>query len=149
MTIYTKATHGTLTHAEADSNMLQIQDLSGDFTATGNITAYYSDDRLKIRTGNIENPLDKVKNLNGFNYIENSLAKSFGYDNDENQVGVSAQEVQKVLPEALHLAPFDMDKDGMSKSGERYLTVHYEKLVPLLVEAIKELSIKVEQLENK
>ena len=149
MTIYTKAVHGTLTHAWADSNMAQIQNLTGAFTATGNITAYYSDDRLKIRTGNIEDALAKVGRLNGFNYIENALAKSFGYDNDENQIGVSAQEVQKVAPEALHLAPFDMDANGMSKSGERYLTVQYEKLVPLLIEAIKELSAKVEQLENK
>jgi len=150
MTIYTKAVHGTLTHTEADSNMLQIQNLSGQFTATGNIIAHYSDDRLKIRTGSLDNALEKVASLDGFTYIENSLAKSLGFDDDESQVGVSAQQVQKVLPEALHLAPFDMDKDGMSKSGERYLTVQYEKLVPLLIEAVKELRDEINILkENK
>jgi hypothetical protein len=149
MTIYTKAVHGTLSHTEADSNMNQIQNLTGNFTATGTITAAYSDDRLKIRTGNIGEPLSKVNSLNGFKYIENALANSFGYEEGETFVGLSAQEVQKVLPEAIHLAPFDMNKEGMSKSGERYLTVQYEKLVPLLVEAIKELSDKVDKLENK
>jgi len=149
MTIYTKATHGTLSHTEADSNMNQIQNLTGDFTATGDITAYYSDDRLKINLGEITDALEKVKSLRGFNYIENSLAKSFGFEEDANQIGVSAQEVEKVLPEALRLAPFDRNAEGTSKSGENYLTVQYEKLTPLLIEAIKELANKVEELENK
>lgn len=149
MTIYTKANHGTLTHGEADSNMLQIQDLTGDFTATGDITAYASDARLKINLGEITDALEKVKSLRGFNYIENSLAKSFGFEEDATQIGVSAQEVEKVLPEALRLAPFDRNAEGTSKSGENYLTVQYEKLTPLLIEAIKELANKVEELENK
>jgi len=148
MTIYTSSS-APISHANMDTNMTQIQDLTGDFTATGDITAYFSDDRLKIRTGNITDPLSKVNSLNGFNYVENALANSFGYDDGESHVGVSAQEVQKILPEAIHLAPFDMNEEGMSKSGERYLTVQYEKLVPLLIEAIKELSDKVEELENK
>ena len=54
------------------------------------------------------------------------------------QVGVSAQEVQAVLPEVVTQAPI---------SGE-YLTVYYDKLVPLLIEAIKDLSDKIEKLEN-
>jgi hypothetical protein len=111
-----------------------------------NIIAYYSDERLKTNLGPIENPLDKVNQLNGFYYIENDLARSFGYKDEKVQVGLSAQQVQAVLPQVVTLAPFDMDIDNEtkeikgSKTGENYLTVDYEKIVPLLVEAIKELS---------
>ena len=67
---------------------------------------------------------------------------------------MSAQEIQAVLPEAVSLAPIDMDTDEhtgeiTSKSGENYLTVDYAKLVPLLVEAIKELTQEVESLKTK
>ena len=69
------------------------------------------------------------------------------------EAGVLAQEVQEVFPEVVQQAPFDYaaDENGnlISKSGENYLTVKYEKLVPLLIEAVKELSNKVEELENK
>jgi len=122
---------------------------TGEIRATNNITAYYSDDRLKIKTGNITNALDKTISLNGFNYIENSLANSFGYTSGDSFIGVSAQEVQKVLPEAVKPAPFDLDENNKSKSGENYLTVQYEKLVPLLIESIKDLNNKVEELEAK
>jgi len=63
------------------------------------------------------------------------------------QVGVSAQEVKAVLPEVVSAAPFDLDEKGESKSGENYMTVNYEKLVPLLIEAIKELKAEVEALK--
>ena len=69
--------------------------------------------------------------LNGYYYRENQTAKDLGYNNDLLQVGVSAQEVQKVLPEVVTEAPID----------DKYLTVWYDKLVPLLIEAIKELAI--------
>jgi hypothetical protein len=112
--------------------------------AQGNIIAYYSDERLKTKVGNIENALEKVSQLSGFYYVNNELAHSVGYTDTKVQLGLSAQEVQKVLPEIVHLAPFDMDIDADtkeikgSKSGENYLTIDYDKLVPLLVEAIKE-----------
>jgi hypothetical protein len=134
--------------------------VANQIAATGNITAYYSDERLKTKTGDITNAVDKVNNLKGFYYIENELAKSFGYKNEKQQIALSAQDVQKVVPEAVHLAPFDMktvEETGeiISKSGENYLTVDYAKLVPLLVEAIKEqnkevvdLRAKVERLES-
>lgn len=113
--------------------------VTGAITATTTVTAYYSDDRLKTRIGNIENALDKIDQLSGFLYVENDLAKSFGFNNSEVQVGVSAQGVLAVQPEAVRPAPFDTNRDGTSKSGENYLTVQYEKLVPLLIEGIKEL----------
>ena len=53
-----------------------------------------------------------------------------------------------VLPEAVRLAPFDNDK-GVSKSGENFLTVKYEKIVPLLIEAIKEQQLQIEELKAK
>jgi hypothetical protein len=124
-----------------------------EIAATGNITAYYSDERLKTKTGDIDNALEKVAGLSGFLYVENDLARSLGYTNPKQQVGVSAQAVQAVLPEAVSLAPVDFEtlEDGMitSKSGENYLTVDYSRLVPLLIEAIKELSLKVKTLEEK
>ena len=120
--------------------------------ATSDITAYYSDERLKENLGPIENPLDKVNKLNGFYYVNNDLAKTFGYNDAKLQVGVSAQEVQSILPEVVSLAPFDFDtsEDGAttSKSGENYLTVKYDKIVPLLIEAIKELTEEVNKIKK-
>jgi hypothetical protein len=112
--------------------------INGAITATGDITAYYSDDRLKVRKGNIENALSKLLSLNGFNYEANEIAQSLGYK-VRPEVGVSAQEVQKVLPEVVVAAPID----------EQYLTVKYERLVPLLIEAIKELKQEVEVLKGQ
>jgi len=106
----------------------------------GDIIAYYSDDRLKIKLGNLENALEKVNSLNGFTYKPNEAALALGVDQDEVRVGVSAQEVQAVLPEAV--------KDAPVENTEGYLTVQYEKIVPLLIEAIKELSAKVEELSK-
>lgn len=110
---------------------------AGEIRATNNITAYYSDDRFKTNLGNIPDALAKVLTLNGFYYEANELAQSFGYEKIL-EVGVSAQQVQAVQPEVVVPAPID----------ENYLTVRYERLVPLLIEAIKELNAKVTALEQ-
>ena len=118
-------------------------------TAVGNITAYYSDERLKENIKPIESALSKVEAIRGVTFNSNALAESFGYKDKSEQVGVIAQEVQAVLPHVVVPAPFDTNEDGSSKSGDNYLTVHYEKLVPLLIEAVKELSAKVKELEKR
>ena len=123
--------------------------VTGAITATTTVTAYYSDERLKTRIGNIENALDKVDQLSGFLYVENELARELGFNNTTQQVALSAQAVQRVQPEAVALAPFDRDAQGNSKSGENYLTVQYERLVPLLVEAIKELRQEVNSIKQQ
>jgi hypothetical protein len=110
---------------------------TGEIRATNNVTAYYSDERLKTILGNIDNALDKLKTLNGFYYEANEVAQALGYE-VKREVGVSAQQVQAVLPEIIAPAPID----------DKYLTVRYERLVPLLIEAIKELAAKVQTLEN-
>ena len=81
----------------------------GDLTSSGNITAYFSDERLKTKVRSIEHATYKLLSLNGFYYVENKLAQSFGYKGDKLHVGLSAQEVKNVLPEAVSLAPFDRD----------------------------------------
>lgn len=110
---------------------------TGSIRAINNITAYYSDERLKTRLGTIENALDKVDQLSGFFYKANEVAQSLGYT-DKREVGLSAQEVQKVLPEVVVEAPID----------SQYLTIHYERVIPLLVEAIKELRVEIEKLKK-
>lgn len=122
---------------------------AGQIYATNSITAFYSDERLKTKISVIENALDKVDQLTGFIYTSNDLAASFGYTDQSLQVGISAQAAQKVQPEVVKPAPFDIADDGTSKSGENYLTVQYEKLVPLLIEAIKELRAEVNLLKGK
>ena len=112
--------------------------INGSITATGDITAYYSDDRLKTKLGNIENALDKVSAISGFFYEANKTAQDLGYE-VKREVGVSAQEVQAIMPEVVVPAPVD----------NQYLTVHYDKLVPLLIEAIKELRAEVEKIKGQ
>jgi len=126
---------------------------AGEIRATYIITSYYSDERLKENIQTIENALDKVKSIRGVTYNANELAESFGYKNKESQVGVLAGDVEKVLPEAVKPAPFDIlqlqEGIEISRSGENYKTVQYEKLVPLLIQAVKELSEEVDRLKNK
>jgi hypothetical protein len=112
---------------------------AGEIRATNNITAYYSDIRLKTKIGDIEDPLGKVHAIKTMLYHANEIAVALGYDASIQEVGVSAQSVQAVQPEAVAPAPID----------ERYLTVRYEKLVPLLIEAIKALDHKVDALAKE
>ena len=126
---------GTITNTSYQMTALGVGTAAGptgQIRATSNITAYYSASRLKDFEGPIDSALDKVKALTGYYFKENDLARSFGYDNEKRQVGVSAQEVESVLPEVVTEAPFNSD----------YKSVWYEKLVPLLIEAIKELDDK-------
>ena len=111
---------------------------AGEIRATNNITAYYSDMRLKKYLGAIQNPLDKLMKLSGFYYTGNELAGSLGYNTEKPEVGVSAQEVLEVLPEIVKPAPID----------DKYYTLDYARLVPLLIEAIKELKLEVDELKR-
>ena len=111
---------------------------TNNLTVNNNIIAFASDDRLKTNKAEITNALDKVVSLSGFTYNFNETAAELGFNTDITYVGVSAQEVKKVLPEAVAPAPVD----------NKYMTVQYEKIVPLLIEAIKELKAEVDQLKK-
>ena len=113
--------------------------ITGEISATGDIIAFASDERLKENIQPLENALSKIMQLSGFTYNFNEIGQSLGFDGKITYVGVSAQEVQSVLPEAVKPAPADSN----------YITVQYEKLVPLLIEAIKELKAEVEDLKSK
>lgn len=126
------------------SSPLEALHVSGNIIATGNVTAYYSDERLKDLKGAIPDALDKVNKLTGYYYTPNALAHSLGVDNTELEVGVSAQEVEEVLPEIVTKSAV-----GQDEFGEDYKSVSYDKLTPLLIEAVKELTQKVAYLESK
>ena len=103
---------------------------TGEIRATGDVVTAYSDERLKDFHGTILNAIDKINQLNGYYFTGNQTAKDLGYTNDKIQVGLSAQEVERVLPEIVVDAPIENDQG--------YKTIKYDKMVPLLVEAIKE-----------
>lgn len=125
---------------------------TGEIRASNAITSYYSDSRLKENITIIENALEKICQLDGVTYNANQLAESFGFTNKEKQVGVLADQVEKVLPEAVKPAPFDIiridEKIEISRSGQNYKTVQYEKLVPLLIQSIKELKEELDMLKG-
>lgn len=126
--------------------------LAGEIRATNDVTAFFSDQRLKTDIKVIEDALNKVKQLSGVTYVSNELAARYGYTDKKEQVGVLAQEVEKVLPQVVKLAPFDtkyVNDEETSLSGEWYKTVKYDKIVPLLIEAIKELSTQLEEVKKK
>ena len=149
--------YGSEDRVTNSSNEVKVENqnlrVEENIRCNGDVTAFYSDERLKTRTGIIENAMEKVRSLEGFYYTENSVAKSLGYNNDKLQVGLSAQQVESIMPEAVSRAPVDIDFDEegneVSKTGENYLTVNYSKLVPLLLEGIKEQQDKIEELTER
>lgn len=110
---------------------------TGGIYATGNIVAYYSDERLKTKLGKIENALDKIEELEGFYYEANQTAQDLGYE-VRREVGVSAQKTQSVLPEIVKPAPID----------NKYLTVDYDRFAPLFIEGIKELRAELKSIKK-
>ena len=126
-------------------------DGSGNQINTGDVTAYASDGRLKNNVELIPNALLKVQALRGVSYDwDLTKCNELDFFPEPHDIGVIAQEVKAVLPEAVKFAPFDVDplNENTSKSGENYLTVQYEKIVPLLIEAIKELNAKIDSLQK-
>ena len=130
--------------------------VGGDVSASGNVTAYASDRRLKENFKHIESPLEKIQKLNGYTFDWIDGVKELGFEpsSQKDDIGLIAQEVQEVMPQATAPAPFDQEWDTdvekyVSKSGEDYLTIQYEKLVPLLVEAIKDQQKQIDELNKK
>jgi len=110
---------------------------SGDVVAAGDVVAYYtSDERLKDNIEVIKGSLDKIGEIRGVEFDWNEEAPGWARERGHD-VGVIAQEVQKVVPEIV----------VERKSG--YLGVDYKRLVPLLIESVKELKQEVEDLKKK
>lgn len=113
--------------------------VDGEIRASGNITAYYtSDQRLKTNIKKIESALDKVQSIGGYTFdwsddVLKSRGGEDGYFVRSHDVGVIAQQIESVLPEAV------------VERSDGFKAVRYELLVPLLIEAIKELSSKVDK----
>jgi|694.fasta_scaffold00159_2 hypothetical protein len=125
---------------EANANGITVY---GNLTATNDIVPSYSDMRLKQVVSYIDNPLDKIMQIQTFKYLPSELARTLNINDNKVRIGLSAQDVQKVLPEIVCLAPFDTSNlesgDIVSVSSSNYLSVSYERVVPLLVECLKEL----------
>jgi hypothetical protein len=122
---------------------------TGTVQATGSITAGFSDGRLKDTQSVIDAALSKIDKISGIYYEFNQYAQSKGVSDSSQQIGLIAQEVKDVLPEVVVPAPFDVDKYGRSISGENYLTIMYERVVPLIVQALKEQKQQIDYIKNK
>lgn len=114
---------------------------TGAITATGNITAYASDARLKSNVQPIENALAKVSKLGGYSYDWNMpVCDVVGFKPENiHEHGLIAQEVKEVMPDAVAPAPFNPE----------FLTVRYERLIALLTAAINEQQDQINELKNQ
>jgi hypothetical protein len=116
-------------HLSASGNISGSQ-----IEASGDIIAFGSSDRnLKDNIQPIENPLEKMDKIGGYTFVWNNKQSTY----QGKDVGVVAQEIQEVLPEIV------------SGRANGYLGVKYEKIVPLLIESIKELKKEVEDIKQK
>jgi hypothetical protein len=124
---------------------------SGHIYGTGNVTAYASDRRLKTNVAPIENAIDKVKKIRGvtFDWVDNITSEYDFHPASMHEHGVIAQEIQEVIPDAVVTAPFNGNYARKSGVDHNFLTVDKDKIVPLLIEAIKEQQQQIEELKEK
>jgi hypothetical protein len=121
-----------------DSGSFDYMNVTGNISgsqieASGDIIAFGSSDRnLKDNIQPIENPLEKMKEIGGYSFVWNDNQSVY----EGKDIGVIAQEIQSVLPEIV------------ATRDNGYLGVKYEKIVPLLIESIKELQKKIEHIEE-
>ena len=123
----------------ANAEDMRLED-DGDLHVDKDVIAYsttISDERLKENIQPIGDALSKVSQLNGV---------TFTYKPDgKESAGLIAQDVEKVLPSAITEKQLPLKVDD----GNEYKVLQYDQTIGLLVEAIKELTAKVEELENK
>ena len=113
---------------------------TGDLHVEDDVIAFsttVSDEKLKDNVVTIESALDKVMSLRGVEYIWNKGSKE-----GQKDLGVIAQEVEKVLPEIVK------EKEMALIDGKTYKTVDYEKLTAVLIEAVKEQQEQIEKLKE-
>lgn len=110
----------------------QSDTIDGTLTATGDIIAYGTSDReLKENIKTITNPIDKVKSIGGYEFDWNNKQDTYqGHD-----IGVVAQEIEEILPEIV------------STRSNGYKAVKYDRIVALLIEAVKEQQKQIEELK--
>lgn len=121
-----------------NGNKLQV---TGNITATGEITAYSSsDERLKKNIEPITNGLDIIDKINPVSYNWNDKAIELNPTKSINKsdVGVVAQELEEVLPNLVH-----------SMYDDEYLGVDYIKLIPYLISSVKQLKNEIAELKNE
>ena len=129
--------------------------VTGQLSATGDVVAYSSDERLKENIKPIESAVDKIKQLKGVTFDWNEKSEELGFEpsTKTNDVGVIAQDVEAVFPQLVQLAPFDIargeDGNATSKSGEDYKTVNYARLTAVLIEAVKEQQQQIDELKKQ
>jgi hypothetical protein len=124
--------------------------VSGQVRAAGDIIYGVSDARLKDDIQVIEDALEKIDQLDGVTWVQSDLARELKAPKQEGRkAGLLAQQLEKVLPEAVGLAPFDTNELLKSKSGLNLLNIKYEQVSGLLVEGIKALKRKNDALEAR
>ena len=124
--------------------------MGSNIWTSGNVTAY-SDARVKENLEVIPNALDKVKQLNGYTYDRTDLIKAKSEEEDviydhnpkDRHVGLTAQELLEVLPEAVTGGP-----NSNAGSEDDHYSIAYGNVVALLVEAIKEQQIQIDELKS-
>lgn len=123
---------------------------TGSLSVSGNVSAYASDKRLKINITPISSPLEKIKKISGvtFDWIDNIEELGF-IPQTTHETGVIAQEIQEIIPDAITTAPFNTANKEKFGFDSNYLTVDKEKIIPLLIEAIKEQQKIIENQQNQ
>lgn len=137
-------TTGSAQRCNFNSSGAQI---TGAITATGNITAYSSDERLKFIGDKLRNALSDLCSWRVVNYTWNEKGIEYGFAGSE--FGFIAQDIGHTHHDAVALAPFDTDPEGNSKSGENYLTYRPEKVLAVAVAAIQELKAENDILRKR
>ena len=125
---------------------------------SGDIIAFASDKRLKENIVEIPDPIEKIKQLKGVTYDWKDKAFDLGFTSlrPHNEIGMLAQDLEKVIPQAVTRAPFDnTDNEKIYVSGSRidgetepYKTIKMDKVVPLLIEGIKEQQKQIDELKE-
>ncbi|MNN28817.1 hypothetical protein D3C81_1423990 [compost metagenome] len=110
--------------------------------AAGNVGAY-SDPRLKDDVARIDGALAIVQQLDGVRFTWNGKSQLIGKPG-ERDIGILADQVEAVLPEIVSRSVPDADNDN-----EQWRVVAYDKLVPVLIEAIKELAAEKDELKAR
>ncbi len=137
------STSMNLDGANGQINMGKLLSVTGEIRASDDVTAFYSSDiNLKENIEVIADPLGKINAIRGvsFDWTDEHIEKRGGEDGyfvRKHDVGVIAQEVQEVLPEVVR------------EREDNTLAVDYERMVALLIEAVKDLKKEVEELKQK